>query len=100
MPGSWSNYWPDFLASYTASTTLFAATTALLCWRLAMRFAFVSYVYGPREGLRSLPRVVAANVIAILAARRAMAHYVARIRGARLVWEKTDHIFPARVPTE
>lgn len=89
-----------FIPYGPASTTLFAATTVLLCWRLAMRFAFVSYVYGPREGLRSLPRVVAANVIAILAARRAMAHYVARIRGARLVWEKTDHIFPARVPTE
>ncbi len=37
-----------------------------------MRFGFTSAAYGLREGLRSIPRIVIANLIAILAARRAL----------------------------
>jgi adsorption protein B len=90
----------DFVRYGPATNAMLVATTILLGWRLAMRFAFVSYAYGVREGLKAIPRVVAANIIAMLAARRAMARYLARLRGATVVWDKTDHIFPDRVPAE
>lgn len=75
---------------------LLALNGGLLVWRLAMRFGFVAHAYGWREGLRSIPRAVAGNLIAILAARQAVMHY----RAARGGWDKTLHAFPAEVPAE
>lgn len=66
----------------------------LLAWRLCVRSFFVTRYYGWREGLRALPRVMLANIIAIMAARRAVGHYIRIIRGAAPVWEKTSHHFP------
>ena len=67
----------------------------MLGWRLLMRAGFTAAAYGPAEGLRSVPRTVVANLIAVLAARRAlMAHSAG---GARL-WDKTRHIFPLELP--
>ena len=71
---------------------------ALLVWRLGMRFAFVTHAYGWREGARSIPRTVVANLIAVLAARQAVMRYRAS-RGAP-IWDKTDHAFPSQVPAE
>jgi glycosyl transferase family 2 len=73
---------------------------ALLAWRLAMRFGFVAAAYGWREGLRSIPRAVVGNVIAILAAREALGRYRAARRTGRPRWDKTHHIFPAEAPAE
>jgi adsorption protein B len=56
-----------------------------------MRFAFTTAAYGLGEGLRSIPRLVVGNVIAILAARRALALHEA---GGPRRWDKTHHIFP------
>lgn len=69
----------------------------LLCWRLAMRSAFVAHAYGWREGLRAIPRTVVANLIAMLAARQAVARYAA---SRAVAWDKTGHVFPAEVPAE
>jgi adsorption protein B len=77
---------------------LLAANGMLASWRLAIRFGFVAAIYGWREGLRAIPRVLVANAIAILAARRALAGYLAE-RGAGQ-WNKTAHDFPAEVPAE
>jgi adsorption protein B len=66
-------------------------STASLLWRMAMRFAFTTREYGWPEGLRSLPRLFVANVIAIMAGRRALAAYVRTLRGAAVVWDKTEH---------
>ena len=63
----------------------------LLGWRLLMRFAFTTAVYGIGEGLLSIPRMVVGTVIAILAARRALALHEA---GGPRRWDKTHHIFP------
>ncbi|WP_240325603.1 glycosyl transferase family protein [Sphingomonas mesophila] len=70
---------------------------ALLAWRLFVRLCFVTAAYGIGEGLRSLPRTVVGNVIAILAVRRAIAHHVS---GRAAQWEKTAHIFPAAEPAQ
>ena len=65
--------------------------TAGLVWRLFPRAAFTTAQYGWREGLRSLPRQLIGNYIAILAGRRAFADYAASLRGKPVVWDKTDH---------
>ena len=60
-----------------------------------MRFAFTTSAHGWREGLRSIPRAVVANLIAMLAARRALALHS---NGGPARWDKTAHIFPREVP--
>lgn len=72
----------------------------LLVWRLAMRFGFVASTYGWREGLRSIPRVVVGNAIAMLAARRALGRYLSGRRSGAAAWGKTDHMFPSQLPAE
>ena len=67
----------------------------LLAWRILMRASFTTAAYGWREGLRSIPRMVVANLIAVLAARRAMILHSA---GGATRWDKTQHIFPAEIP--
>ncbi len=69
-------------------------TALLLLWRVAMRALFAGHAYGWREGLRAIPRIIVGNVIAMLAARRAIAIYYRLWRGAPLVWDKTRHRFP------
>ena len=72
----------------------------LLLWRLAMRIGFVTAAYGWREGLRSVPRMLVGNAIAMLAARRAVGRYLLARRSGRTAWDKTHHVFPAQVPAE
>ena len=73
---------------------LLSINGVLLLWRLAFRCACVTHHYGWREGLRALPRSFIANMIAIMAARRAVAIYFRIWRGAAPHWEKTQHRFP------
>ena len=73
--------------------TLLTLNAWLLGWRLVMRFGFTAAAYGLSEGLRSIPRVLVGNVIAILAARRALALHEA---GGPKKWDKTRHVFPAQ----
>jgi adsorption protein B len=63
----------------------------LLIWRLGVRAAFVASLYGPWEAMLSVPRSVIANIIAIMAARRACMAYIRHIFGAPLHWDKTAH---------
>jgi adsorption protein B len=74
--------------------TLLLANGLLLLWRIGIRWAFVTRFYGWREGMRSIPRNFVANIITIMAARRAVSHYARIRRGVKPVWEKTSHHFP------
>jgi len=67
----------------------------LLGWRLLMRACFTTAAYGWREGLRAIPRTLVANIIAVLAARRAL---LLHSNGGAKRWDKTHHIFPAEIP--
>ena len=67
------------------------AGVILLLWRLAMRACFTARCHGWREGLRAVPRAFIANMIAILAARRAIAIYGRMVRSGVVVWDKTAH---------
>lgn len=77
-------------SSETVGTVLFL-TLVMLLWRIIIRFAFVWWMHGPKQALRSVPRGVIANIIAIAAARRACWTYVKLIFGGTLRWDKTSH---------
>lgn len=70
---------------------LMKVNAALLAWRMAMRARFTSLAYGWREGLRSIPRAFVGNIIATLAAHRAL---LSHEKGGPAAWDKTDHVFP------
>lgn len=77
--------------------TLLAANAVLLLWRLIIRAAFVGSQYGASEALSSVPRSLIANIIAIMAARRASASYLRHCLGQPLIWDKTTHhIVPSK----
>jgi adsorption protein B len=67
----------------------------LLAWRVLMRVYFTSSAYGLGQGLLSIPRLLVGNVIAMLAAARALAIHLG---GGATRWEKTSHIYPAELP--
>ena len=79
-----------------ALKALVAVNSGFLLWRLSMRFGFVASAHGWREGLRALPRTLTGNIIAMMAARRALARYLYR----RTTWDKTAHAFPQQLPAE
>ena len=64
---------------------------AAFVWRAVWRFFFTTREYGLVEGLLSLLRIPVANVIAILAGRRAISAYIRTLRGDVVRWEKTQH---------
>lgn len=70
---------------------LLFANAAILLWRLSVRAAFVGGQYGAAEALLSVPRCLIANIIAIMAARRACVAYVRHCFGRPLSWDKTTH---------
>lgn len=74
---------------------LVALNLLLLAWRLTMRTALVTRLHGWREGRWAGPRMVVANYIALLAARRALWIYIGLLAGGPLRWDKTAHQFPA-----
>jgi adsorption protein B len=80
--------------------TLLEINFGLLFWRLAMRFGFVAQAYGWRQGLASIPRVLVGNLIAMLAARRAVFRYLSIRRTGQTTWDKTRHAFPTELPAE
>lgn len=67
----------------------------LLGWRVLMRVFFTSSAYGLGQGLLSIPRLIVGNVIAMLAAARAVSLHLG---GGAGQWDKTRHIFPAELP--
>lgn len=76
---------------------LLAANVALLGWRMAMRVACTWRVYGAREAAIAPLRFFVGNAIDLAASTLALKRYVATLRGAPPVWDKTEHEFPADV---
>ncbi|MBC2776411.1 glycosyl transferase family protein [Parasphingopyxis marina] len=74
---------------------LLQVNAALLSWRLVVRAFFTGKTYGWMEGLLAIPRAVIGNIIAMMAARRAVTGYLFAPRDRRPQWDKTDHVFPA-----
>jgi adsorption protein B len=68
----------------------------LLAWRLVVRATFTARAYGWREALRSFPRTLVANLIMVLAVKRAL---LLHSGGGPKRWDKTHHIFPMEAPS-
>jgi adsorption protein B len=73
---------------------LLMITGCILVWRLLVRMVFVWRAYGPVQAMLSVPRTLIANIIAMMAARRAFDSYLRHLRGEALAWDKTVHRFP------
>jgi bacteriophage N4 adsorption protein B len=67
------------------------ANLAAFVWRAIWRFGFAARLYGWAEGVRAVLRIPLANVVAIMAGRRALVAYAASLRGGALAWDKTPH---------
>jgi len=78
-----------------ALVMLLTVNGCLLAWRVLMRACFTASAYGCREGLMSIPRLVVGNIIAMLAAARAISLHIG---GGAKRWDKTRHTFPAELP--
>ena len=78
-----------------ALAVLLTVNAGLLAWRILMRACFTGSAYGWREGLLSIPRLVVGNVVAMLAAARALSLHLG---GGARKWDKTRHTFPAKLP--
>ena len=68
---------------------------ASFVWRAGFRFGFTAQAYGWAEGLRAILRIPFANVIAIMAGRRATVAYLRSLLGGPVRWEKTPHLVHA-----
>jgi adsorption protein B len=71
--------------------TILIVNFASFVWRAAMRAVFTAREFGLAEGVRAVLRIPVTNIIAMMAARRALGAYVASLRGAPLKWDKTFH---------
>ncbi len=63
-----------------------------LLWRMVMRFGFSAREYGVMEGFRAVARIPVANIITIIAGRRALLAYCRTLRGIKVAWDKTPHL--------
>lgn len=76
---------------------LVSLSLVALVWRATLRFCFTAREYGLAEGARGVLRIPVANLVAILAGRRALISYVRTLRGELVRWDKTRHsAHPAR----
>ena len=75
--------------------TLLTINGWLLAWRILMRAWFTASAYGWWQGVLSVPRLIIGNVIAMLAAARALSLHIG---GGAKRWDKTRHMFPAELP--
>lgn len=85
----------DATESFGSFEPLLFVTSALLLWRITMRTLWVSHAYDRRTALLALPRLIVGNIIAMLAARRAVGQYWRLLRGQAPRWDKTAHHFPS-----
>ena len=63
-----------------------------LGWRTLFRAAFTAREYTITEGIMAVFRMPLANVISILAGRRALAAYLASLSSGRVNWDHTIHL--------
>lgn len=70
---------------------LLAIGLAGLAWRALVKLVFVGHEYDWAEGIRAVLRIPVANVIAIMAGRRAIVSYMRSLAGHPVGWDKTDH---------
>ena len=89
----------DVLALSVPLRVMLVASFFGFVWRASLRAAFTAREYGWREGLIAVLRIPIANIIAIMAGRRATAAYFRSLTTGHVVWDKTAHDrHPAAMP--
>jgi adsorption protein B len=73
---------------------LLGFTSLCMAWRIVIRMICVWRHYGWKMSLIAAPRILVANLIFILAVRRAIAGYVRIVRTGQIRWDKTSHRSP------
>ncbi len=93
---AFANYkgWYDAAPYSYPFITLLLANALFLSWRLVMRCCFTYRHYGVYQAVLSVPRMFIANIISIMAARRAVMAYCRLLIGQPVRWDKTAHILP------
>lgn len=74
--------------------TLLRINTLLLGWRMLVRAAFTARVHGVRMAALAPLHMLIGNFVAVTAAARAVGSYLGILRGGRVRWDKTAHVFP------
>lgn len=83
--------WQEGLPVSPLLRFMIALSFVSFLWRMTFRFAFTAREYGPMEGVLSIFRIPIANIIAIMAGRRALLTYLGTLGGAAISWDKTVH---------
>ena len=83
--------WQDAIILEPMLRSMLAISFASFVWRAMFRFGFTAREYGVAEGVRAILRIPVANLIAIMAGRRALAAYIRTLRGHDVLWDKTRH---------
>jgi len=83
--------WQDAMAPSPLLHWMVLIAFGSLLWRATFRFVFTTREYGPIEGVRAVLRIPVANVISIMAGRRALLAYIRTLGGAEVSWDKTSH---------
>lgn len=94
--GIWTVYYPSVFELNSWTLEIMVWNFGSLVNRAAHRYYFVTQLYGWRQGLWSLPRMIVGNFVNFMAVARAWHLYLAYLfQGKRLVWDKTMHDFPS-----
>ncbi|MDG2004673.1 MAG: glycosyl transferase family protein [Novosphingobium sp.] len=83
--------WQNALELSPALRVMLIVCFSSFAWRAAWRCYFTGREYGLTEGFRSILRIPVANIISIMAGRRALVAYIGTLRGASVSWDKTQH---------
>ena len=91
----YSQYMPPLIVRGTMLWYLVLISTIFMVWRSVNRAYAVNKIYGFWPAVVSVPRVVWGNIINFFAMVRAVYQFsMSRIRGKKLVWDKTAHQVP------
>ncbi len=67
-----------------------------LLWRMLWRGIYTSRIYGPIQGLLSIPRLFWGNLINFCATWRALRMYARYLMTGKIIaWDKTAHVYPS-----
>jgi adsorption protein B len=77
---------------------LLVTNLSLAAWRMAIRGSFTARAHGWRMAMLTPLHMVIGNIVAMAAAVRALGLYLGIVRGGRVRWDKTTHVFPIAMP--
>jgi adsorption protein B len=94
--GWWNAYYPSLFQEDSTWRGLIHVNTTFLGIRVMHRMYFTSRLYGWRQGLIAVPRMVVGNFVNCMAVARAWRLFFSYLfLGKRLAWDKTMHDYPS-----